>query len=395
MSNLRILNISDILIILSVFSIVVLSLSSTISVLLFTSLIYFFTIVIILNTNSSFITFKSVGLSYYYYFFLFCIVSFFYAQNHSLVFIELVRVLNALLVFYLVGIVVRFYNIDRILNLFLFFSIGLFIYNLINFQFSRNFEYGGVNPVGVLCFYSTFIVFYYYFIGKKWYLLMLPLFLFTLISTASQKAIISLIIGLIILFAIMLFRQKRRNIIRYFFLVVIAVAVTSLIIKFNSSLAYSVDRTSATIESIIFGVEVEGAAGGLEEDDTRTLLIDMGISFWKESPLIGFGLNNSRELFYYKLGRATYTHNTPVEILVSVGFVGFLLYYMFVLKNLFFLIKAYLIGRKEVSVVYIVSIFGMLLMSYFQKMYADLPTMVIMAAGIHVAKINITNKKRK
>lgn len=60
---------------------------------------------------------------------------------------------------------------------------------------------------------------------------------------------------------------------------------------------------------------------------TRLDMIAYGLEQFFYRPIQGYGINNFRELFIQTSGWATYSHNNFVELLVNVGFVGFVLYY--------------------------------------------------------------------
>lgn len=59
-------------------------------------------------------------------------------------------------------------------------------------------------------------------------------------------------------------------------------------------------------------------------DNIRQQLIRLGIDLFKERPILGWGVNN----FRYLSGLNMYSHNNYIELLVSLGIVGFLVFYM-------------------------------------------------------------------
>lgn len=95
----------------------------------------------------------------------------------------------------------------------------------------------------------------------------------------------------------------------------------------------------------VLGIRVEGllvqiTGKGIVDNSTRTrmLMIDYGISWFKQNPLIGYGMNNYRTLLAWATGRSTYSHNNYVELLVGVGAIGTIIYYyiyMYIIKQLF------------------------------------------------------------
>lgn len=92
---------------------------------------------------------------------------------------------------------------------------------------------------------------------------------------------------------------------------------------------------------------MEGMFNGLfhgEEADVdgstqeRMYLMEQGIRVWKEHPFLGVGWNNYR---YYNDARL-YAHNNYVEMLASLGIVGFLLYYAVFLRVVYIVGAAFL-----------------------------------------------------
>lgn len=60
---------------------------------------------------------------------------------------------------------------------------------------------------------------------------------------------------------------------------------------------------------------------------SRFLMIDYGIDFFKQQPVLGYGLNNFRYLYGSLTGDYVYSHNNYIELLVGLGLVGTLIYY--------------------------------------------------------------------
>ena len=64
----------------------------------------------------------------------------------------------------------------------------------------------------------------------------------------------------------------------------------------------------------------------------RSKYISVGIDAFKESPVIGYGIDNYRYINLRDSGHLTYSHNNFVEMLVGVGGIGFLIYYFYYIK---------------------------------------------------------------
>ena len=84
----------------------------------------------------------------------------------------------------------------------------------------------------------------------------------------------------------------------------------------------------------VLGVRVEGllalivGTGSVDgSTETRMRLIDYGINWFWQNPIIGYGMNNYRTLLIDITGANTYSHNNYIELLVNVGIIGAAIYY--------------------------------------------------------------------
>ena len=84
----------------------------------------------------------------------------------------------------------------------------------------------------------------------------------------------------------------------------------------------------------VLGSRIEGLfalwSGEGEADSSasiRQAFIDNGIEWFKEQPLVGYGVNNYKILNQGATGRFTYAHNNFIEIAVDLGLVGLIWYY--------------------------------------------------------------------
>ncbi len=76
-----------------------------------------------------------------------------------------------------------------------------------------------------------------------------------------------------------------------------------------------------------FAVVLSGGSALDSEDGSisdRTKMMIEGLDIVKDNPVTGVGLDN----FRYVSGADTYAHSTPIELLVSTGVIGAILYYM-------------------------------------------------------------------
>lgn len=81
-------------------------------------------------------------------------------------------------------------------------------------------------------------------------------------------------------------------------------------------------------------------------DLNRMRFIEEGIRLIKERPIFGWGLAN----YAYVSGVGAYSHNNFVEVWVSTGIFGFLIYYSIYAISVWTVIRRFLY-RKEVSMI--------------------------------------------
>ena len=68
--------------------------------------------------------------------------------------------------------------------------------------------------------------------------------------------------------------------------------------------------------------KVDGSA------NIRNVFINNGKKWFMEQPILGYGVNNYKEINRVAVGRFTYAHNNFIEVAVDLGVVGLIWYYM-------------------------------------------------------------------
>lgn len=154
--------------------------------------------------------------------------------------------------------------------------------------------------------------------------------------SGSRKALIALAVGSFLLW---IRRFKGKNVFTTVIKSIIAIAFIVLI---------GAEILSLPIFSMI--LERIDLIRYFNSDNVRTLdhasylrkiYIIIGISAFLRSPIWGIGIGNTNTLIYQRVGRFAYTHNNYVEMLASLGIIGFVIYYMMWLKPLLYVVKAY------------------------------------------------------
>lgn len=122
--------------------------------------------------------------------------------------------------------------------------------------------------------------------------------------------------------------------IKYFLILICAVVILSVLVQRLSIFSGIATRMDNFISFIQFG---KGSASDLE----RSSFISKGINYWIESPIWGKGLGAS----VYYMGM--YAHNNFVEILMSVGVLGFSFFYLPIISTIIQYIKNKMTTKTE------------------------------------------------
>lgn len=133
----------------------------------------------------------------------------------------------------------------------------------------------------------------------------------------------------------------------------------------------------------IFGLTTIHKEGSIS---LRSQMLEVGLNQFKKTPLLGIGFGATRVLTSNTLGLSTYLHNNYIEVLVSGGILGFLIYYSIywtVIKELW-RARNILDPRLQLSLILLlVSLVGDLgTVSYYKKPTYIIFTLVYLAFAI-------------
>ena len=152
---------------------------------------------------------------------------------------------------------------------------------------------------------------------KKIHSLSLFLFVFFALSTGSKKASLMAVAGVLF---VVVFHYGLKRLYKTFLIGGIVLVIAWYVIQlpiFN--VAYQRLTSYFTGE------------GNTLSDNIRQDMVRFGWQLFKERPLFGYGLGSFQSLYYIK----SYSHNNYIEVLVSGGLVGFVLYYAMYLLPVF------------------------------------------------------------
>lgn len=156
--------------------------------------------------------------------------------------------------------------------------------------------------------------------------------------SGSKGSVIDLTIGTT---ALLVFKDRNkigitiRNI-----LIAAALFVAAFYLMTKVPVFYNIiGRRMMDFLDIVFGKTK--AVAGMNSNYMRLTMILFGIQKFKESPLIGYGLDSFRWLGLYE----TYSHSNIIEILVDLGIVGAVFYYSQYIP----LVRVVVVERKKMS----------------------------------------------
>ncbi|WP_167341846.1 O-antigen ligase family protein [Nonlabens sp. SY33080] len=322
---------------------------------------------------------------------LFSILGLVYANSSELVFHDLTKVIsNFLTMFIFWHYIQHSGNIKKFLVMTVLVISLLAIPNAI-FTSSgiREMFWGGVNPVATMMFFAVISIFALLQFKVRWTLIFLPLILYVIFLTQSQKIILSLLIGAFVFLFINFLVKKIFENVKIILLTTLMAGMVTVLLS-NDIFSDTISRTTATIEQIQTNEEVEGSALG---SGYRTFLIEKGLEFFYEEPFIGYGLNNSRQVYLKNIGRATYSHNTWVELLLSYGFFLALVYLIIYWVSLKKILKNLVYNYSNLKNILFCTVIMLLLISQFQKMYYNVYAHLFLLLSVQVS--NFTSKYDK
>lgn len=274
------------------------------------------------------------------------VVTMLYAISISDAFVALKKYLLQSIVVFLIGIKCTEdpENVNRMIKLCIFAVLvnSIYLYGAMDIAAIAEGERLGVSSVneswnanqiglmaalGVLC--AVYIGFVCAHKAKGWTrLLSIVLVLFfgyTSILSGSRK---SIIIVLATLFIFVL-RASKSHRIRNLMLAVILLGA-ALYAIYNIPFLY--DRIGYRFQGLL---DMMFAEGGDNSSRIRQNMIQVGMEAFYQKPILGYGLNGFATIYGAFSGKSVYAHNNYIEILVSTGLVGLVVYYAFIVKTLF------------------------------------------------------------
>jgi O-antigen ligase len=233
----------------------------------------------------------------------------------------------------------------------------------------------GLNPntIGMVLSYSA-IAFTYLGIkcNKKLYFLFIVPLAFIGLLTGSRKAFLMIIGGIFLLLFLNIKKLKSK-------LLFIVTAILSVLVIYqiimNIPYLYEILGKRIDITNIINQQFTAST-------NTRLLMIKEGWQLFAQRPIIGYGLENYRIISSFR----TYSHNNYIELFVSTGLVGVLIYYSLPIWILVSSLIKKVKGNIEYNII-IVFFTIILIIDFALVSYDHLITHFIIAANVAYYKI--------
>jgi len=239
------------------------------------------------------------------------------------------------------------------------------------------------NMIGIYSSFTSLFYLYFYTKEKKIRYLFYILFLiFITLVTGSRKSLFFILFGSAIELYI-LFPKKR---IKFFLIGLLAMGVSYLVIM---KIDFFYNIIGSRIENLYILMEKGNVKDG--SMDAREQMKEIGLYYFKKKPLTGYGLDSYR---YLPKTWETYSHNNNVELLVSGGIYGLIIYY---LPAIYMILRCPFKYIKDdvCKILLLINIFFLMtspwLVSYFERPYTLF--IVIMFAFFKLYKTKGIKKK--
>lgn len=214
------------------------------------------------------------------------------------------------------------------------------------------------------------------------------IFIVVAMFTGSKKALLMIILGFV---SYELIISKGWKIFLKSLIIVVFLCFMTYLI-FNNEMLYTVigrriEKTILTLQGTTISRDVDGS---LEE---RAFFIEKAIDLFKDYPILGYGGNNfvtyMREISYSHIA---YSHNNYVELLSTLGIIGFTIYYYMWGKTLITLSIDYLRNKSGQTLFFLITIFILLILDYANVSYISEFNIILLAlAGSIKKKCNKDN----
>ncbi len=183
-------------------------------------------------------------------------------------------------------------------------------------------SFDNVNAIGLICAISLILSVFFLYKKKSWLIIILDILTIILLSACgSRKAMLVTILGC---FAIYLFHKQSQNKVAFIFKMILSLTLLYVIVHLLSEMtifAGITGRMEGLIALVTGNGEVDHSA------QVRQDMVNLGISIFKENPILGIGMGSAHIYTLKYIGHDCYLHNNYAEILADGGIIGTIMYY--------------------------------------------------------------------
>ncbi len=274
----------------------------------------------------------------YFIFIILSSISFFVALDQNIVANKVkTLVLIFLVMISLINYINSFNKIKKIVIYFVISGIIISIFILFNVNFSQikryGEEFGNVNAIGMIIGLSATFCFYLILNQKKhWCFLPFSVMIIAIFLTGSRKALLFVLMNILFI-EYSINRRSLKKIVKFLVISIIFIAFIYYLV-FNIPFFYKI--IGKRMEALfVFILEKDVTEDSINE---RSYMFKVGLKFFLNKPIFGYGLDNYRILYKnVPGGRETYSHNNFIELMTGIGIFGVIFYYIthiIVLKDL-------------------------------------------------------------
>ena len=188
------------------------------------------------------------------------------------------------------------------------------------------------------------------------------IFLFFVFLTGSRSALIMLALSIALLMLL-----ERKGVLWNRLLIAIAVFIVGYLLIMNVPALY--DVIGYRFDGIATGASTEGSYIG------RSKMIQLGIVWFKQSPILGYGVRAFTALSPWN----TYAHSNYIELLVDLGLIGTGLYYVWAL---IIALNRKMIAKSSFKNYILSVMFTHMVLDFFRVSYNSLMSMFLVFTAL-------------
>ena len=329
----------------------------------------------------------------YLLFILVCVISCFIALEP---FTSIDRVktlfLYFILIFTLINYIDNYDKLEKLITYFICSGVISSIIILLGSDLSQMHTFGKIlgnkNTMSVII--GMTVVFSFYFIlYKEKYIYIYPaiITLIVVLLTRSRTGFVLVMVNIFLLICF-LDRIDFKKKIKYIILIILALFLFYYLTANVPFLYKIVGKRWEHVTHFFRGI-------GTSEKSilVRAQMIKFGFKMFQEKPIFGYGINNYKVLFKNAFGIRRYSHNNYIELLVGVGIVGLISYYLMYFKIMFELIKVKSKSLKNYRYLFLSLLISILIIGYsnvyyFKKHFYFILAMSSILINIYKEKYN-------